>query len=48
MGVGLLLITLGFAFTGYLLPWDEKAYWATVVGTSIQEPYRSLVIWCFG
>ncbi|MGI5836710.1 MAG: cytochrome b, partial [Chloroflexota bacterium] len=35
VGVGLLLITLGFAFTGYLLPWDEKAYWATVVGTSI-------------
>ncbi len=35
VGVGLLLVTLGFAFTGYLLPWDEKAYWATVVGTSI-------------
>lgn len=35
VGVGLLLVTLGFAFTGYLLPWDEKAYWATVVGTAI-------------
>jgi len=35
VGVGLLLITLGFAFTGYLLPWDQKAYWATVVGTNI-------------
>jgi quinol-cytochrome oxidoreductase complex cytochrome b subunit len=23
------------AFTGYLLPWDQKAYWATTVGTSI-------------
>ncbi|MHB0871679.1 MAG: cytochrome b N-terminal domain-containing protein, partial [Chloroflexota bacterium] len=34
VGVGLLL-TLGFAFTGYLLPWDQKAYWATVVGTAI-------------
>lgn len=34
-GVGLLLIVLGFGFTGYLLPWDQKAYWATVVGTRI-------------
>ena len=34
-GVFLLLIVLGFGFTGYLLPWDEKAYWATVVGVKI-------------
>lgn len=34
-GVGLLLLVLGFSFTGYLLPWDQKAYWATVVGTTI-------------
>ncbi|HSB90344.1 MAG TPA: cytochrome b N-terminal domain-containing protein [Anaerolineales bacterium] len=34
-GVGLLLIVLGFGFTGYLLPWDQKAYWATTVGTRI-------------
>lgn len=32
-GVGLLLVTIGFGFTGYLLPWDQKAYWATTVGT---------------
>lgn len=34
-GVCLLLVVVGFGFTGYLLPWDQKAYWATVVGTSI-------------
>lgn len=34
-GVVLLLITVGFGFTGYLLPWDQKAYWATTVGTQI-------------
>lgn len=35
LGVGLLGLTLAFAFTGYLLPWDEKAYWATSVGTNM-------------
>ncbi len=34
-GVVLLLATIGFGFTGYLLPWDQKAYWATTVGTKI-------------
>jgi quinol-cytochrome oxidoreductase complex cytochrome b subunit len=34
-GSFLLLLTLGFGFTGYLLPWDQKAYWATVVGTNM-------------
>ena len=36
-GVLLLLVTLGFGFTGYLLPWNQRAYWATTVGTSIAE-----------
>ena len=34
-GVLLFLLVLAFGFTGYLLPWDQKAYWATAVGTNI-------------
>jgi ubiquinol-cytochrome c reductase cytochrome b subunit len=34
-GVVLLLLILGLAFTGYLLPWDQAAYFGTKVGTSI-------------
>ncbi len=35
IGVFLLLITLSLSFTGYLLPWDQLAYWAITVGTNI-------------
>ena len=35
IGVGLLLVTLLLSFTGYLLPWDQLAYWAVTVGTNI-------------
>lgn len=34
-GVFLLLATLGMGFSGYLLPWNQQAYWATTVGTEI-------------
>ena len=35
VGVVLLLLTLLLSFTGYLLPWDQLAYWAITVGTNI-------------
>lgn len=35
IGVVLLVITLLMSFTGYLLPWDQLAYWAITVGTSM-------------
>jgi ubiquinol-cytochrome c reductase cytochrome b subunit len=34
-GLGLLAVTLGFSLTGYLLPWDQRGYWATRVATNI-------------
>ena len=40
-GVLLFFFVIGFGFTGYLLPWDQKAYWATTVGAHMTEqvPY---------
>lgn len=35
VGVALFLLTLAFGFSGYLLPWDQRAYWATQVGVNI-------------
>lgn len=41
IGVILLVLTLLLSFTGYLLPWDQLAYWAVTVGSSMADfvPY---------
>ena len=36
-GLALFALVLGFALTGYLLPWDQRAYWATVVTINISK-----------
>lgn len=45
VGVALLLIVMGFAFTGYLLPWTQRSYWATVVGTKIVGTVPGIGAW---
>jgi quinol-cytochrome oxidoreductase complex cytochrome b subunit len=35
LGVFLFVVTLAFSYTGYLLPWDQLAYWGVTVGTNI-------------
>ncbi len=35
LGIGLLALTLMMSFTGYLLPWDQLAYWAVTIATNI-------------
>jgi quinol-cytochrome oxidoreductase complex cytochrome b subunit len=37
MGIAMLLLTVAANFTGYLLPWDQLAYWAITVGTGLVE-----------
>lgn len=35
LGMMLFVVTLGLSFTGYLLPWDQLAYWAITIGSAI-------------
>jgi menaquinol-cytochrome c reductase cytochrome b subunit len=35
IGVALLILTMAMSFTGYLLPFDQRSYWASVVGVNI-------------
>jgi quinol-cytochrome oxidoreductase complex cytochrome b subunit len=42
IGLGLLVVTLGLSFTGYLLPWDQLAYWAATIGANIASSPREL------
>src|SRR5882757_4043878 len=35
LGLVLMMIVLGLSLTGYLLPWDQKGYWATRVATNL-------------
>jgi quinol-cytochrome oxidoreductase complex cytochrome b subunit len=44
-GVIMLLIVLGLGFTGYLLPWDLKAFWATTVSTNIPKDIPLIGHW---
>jgi len=37
IGIILLLLTLSMSYTGYLLPWDQLAFWAVTVGTNIMS-----------
>jgi quinol-cytochrome oxidoreductase complex cytochrome b subunit len=47
-GVVLLLLTLGFGFTGYLLPWDQKALWGSTVGSEILGVIPLIGDWLLG
>ena len=42
MGLALLVLTLGLSFTGYLLPWDQLAYWAITIGANIASSPREV------
>lgn len=42
IGLALLAVTLGLSFTGYLLPWDQLAYWAITIGANIAQSPREL------
>ena len=41
-GIFLLALTLALSFTGYLLPWDQLAYWAITIGANIAQSPREV------
>lgn len=47
-GVCLFMATITFGFTGYLLPWNEMAYWATTVGTEVAGAVPLVGPWVMG
>ena len=47
-GIFLLLLTLAFGFTGYLLPWDQKALWGSTVGSEILGVVPLIGEWLLG
>lgn len=42
VGMVLFVLTIGLSFTGYLLPWDQLAYWAVTIGANIAQSPREL------
>lgn len=42
IGLALLIVTLGLSFTGYLLPWDQLAFWAATIGSNIASSPREV------
>lgn len=42
IGMALFVLTLGLSFTGYLLPWDQLAYWAVTICSNIAASPREL------
>jgi quinol-cytochrome oxidoreductase complex cytochrome b subunit len=42
LGMGLFIVTLALSFTGYLLPWDQLAFWAVTIGANIAASPREL------
>jgi quinol-cytochrome oxidoreductase complex cytochrome b subunit len=52
VGMILFVLTLALSFTGYLLPWDQLAYWAVTIGSEIAQSPREITdalgitAWC--
>jgi quinol-cytochrome oxidoreductase complex cytochrome b subunit len=42
IGMALMVLTLGLSFTGYLLPWDQLAFWAITIGANIAQSPREV------